>query len=65
MARAEYAVHVFTRWDPVRGRAVLTLSGPGDRVHGVAFSPKGERLAGASADGLVRLWESEPNDEPR
>ena len=34
------------------------LRGPGDRVHGVAFSPDGGRLAAASADGIVRVWEA-------
>jgi WD40 repeat protein len=46
-------------WDAARGRAVLTLRGPRDRVHGVGFSPDGSRLAAASADGVVRVWETD------
>jgi WD40 repeat protein len=36
------------------------LPGPHDRVHGVAFRPDGTRLAVASADGAVWVWEAEP-----
>ena len=32
-------------------------------VNGVAFSPDGERLASASGDGTIRIWNSRTGDE--
>jgi len=51
-------------WEASGGREILTLHGHHDRVHGVAFSPDGARLASASADGVVRIWKTEPQNEP-
>jgi WD40 repeat protein len=47
---------------PAAGRSSLS-AGHHDRVHGVAFSPDGPRLAAASADGVVRIWETGLQDE--
>ena len=48
-------------WDVERGRELLTLRGPNDRVHSVAFSPDGASLVAGSADGLIRVWQSQPD----
>jgi WD40 repeat protein/serine/threonine protein kinase len=46
-------------WDPTTGREVLGLRGHTGRCGCVAFSPDG-RLASASTDGTIRLWDATP-----
>ncbi len=50
--------HVYV-WDAATGRAVAGLAaGPRNGAANAAFAPDGRTLATASADGVVRLWET-------
>jgi tetratricopeptide (TPR) repeat protein len=50
-------------WDFTTGQAVLTLPGHTGVVTALAFSPDGQRLASASADGSVRVWDAATGQE--
>ena len=41
---------------------VLETGGFTGRVYGLSFSPNGRYLAGASADGTVRIWDMQSGE---
>lgn len=53
-------------WDSATGLEALSLQGHSKTVTSVTFSPDGKRLASASLDGTIKLWDatlSQPRDE--
>ncbi|MGW2698660.1 hypothetical protein [Streptomyces sp. NPDC001340] len=47
-------------WELETGRCLDVLRGHTDSVTSVAFTPDGQGIVSASADGTVRVWPLEP-----
>src|SRR5262249_61105356 len=52
-------------WDLATGKELSTLKGLTRDVTTVKFSPDGQRLASASLDGTVKIWDLETGQELR
>jgi WD40 repeat protein/tetratricopeptide (TPR) repeat protein len=51
-------------WDPRTGKTITVLREHNDRVKGIAWSSDGTRLASASKDGTVKVWDPAQRTEP-
>ncbi len=49
-------------WRVESGKEVVTLKGHADRIVGVCFNPSGKRIASASADKTIRIWDTQTGE---
>ncbi len=52
-------------WNVKTGELIFTLDQPKFEISGVAFSPDNRLLAGAGAEGIIRLWNVKSGHEER
>jgi WD40 repeat protein/serine/threonine protein kinase len=52
-------------WDAETGEELYSLKGHAHQVQSVAFSPDGSRLASASRDGTLKVWDATTSQEAR
>ena len=51
-------------WDAASGKLQTSFSGHKARVHVLAFSPDGSRLASADDEKTIKLWEISKASKP-
>jgi WD40 repeat protein len=52
-------------WDPATGRPLRSFTGHKQLVTQVDFTPDGKQLATASDDGILKVWKTATDREPR
>jgi len=58
MSVADYGRQIVKAWDPRTGNELGSWTAHSNAIAGLAFAPDGRRLATASHDGTVKLWEA-------
>ena len=61
----QYVYKRVTIWNVKTGERILTLNQPKLEINGLAFTPDNRLLAGAGADGIIKLWNVKSGQEER